>query len=102
MKAEQFDQKFDANEDDILDDLDLSKISRPNQTKKRVNVDFHFWAIDLLDKEASCVGVTRRSIIKVWLVERLKQQAANRVAQTDIKQLAVLMLRKYSQPFYAA
>ncbi len=40
MKAEQFDQKFDANEDDILDDLDLSTKSRPNQTQKRVNVDF--------------------------------------------------------------
>jgi len=79
MKAEQFDQKFDANEDDILDDLDLSSISRPNQTQKRVNVDFPSWVIDSLDKEASRVGVTRQSIIKVWLVERLEQQAANKL-----------------------
>ncbi|TYK66942.1 type II toxin-antitoxin system BrnA family antitoxin [Colwellia echini] len=78
MKAEQFDQKFDANEDDILDDLDLSTISRPNQTQKRVNDDFTSWVIDSLDKEASRVGTTRQSIIKVWLVERLEQQAANK------------------------
>jgi len=79
MKAEQFDRKFDANEDDILDDLDLSAISRPNQIQKRVNVDFPSWVIDSLDKEASRVGVTRQSIIKVWLVERLEQQAANKL-----------------------
>jgi hypothetical protein len=78
MKAEQFDQKFDANDEDILDDLDLSTKSRPNQTQKRVNVDFPSWVIDSLDKEASRVGVTRQSIIKVWLVERLEQQAANK------------------------
>ncbi|MBR7888776.1 CopG family transcriptional regulator [Marinomonas sp. A79] len=78
MKAEQFDQKFDDNEDDVLDDLDLSTTSRPNQTQKRVNVDFPSWVIDSLDKEASRIGVTRQSIIKVWLVERLEQQAANK------------------------
>ena len=79
MKAEQFDQKFDANEGDIIDDLDLSTISRPNQTQKRVNVDFPSWVIDSLDKEASRVGITRQSIIKIWLVERLEQQAANKL-----------------------
>lgn len=78
MKAEQFDQKFDANEDDILDDLDLSTKSRPNQTQKRVNVDFPSQVIDSLDKEASRIGVTRQSMIKVWLVERLEQQTANK------------------------
>lgn len=79
MKAKQFDQKFDANDDDILDDLDFSTISRPNQTQKRVNVDFPSWVVDSLDKEASRVGVTRQSIIKIWLVERLEQQAANKL-----------------------
>jgi len=34
MKAEQLDQKFDSNKDDIVDDLDLSTISRPNEHKK--------------------------------------------------------------------
>ena len=78
MKANEFDQKFDSNDDDIIDDLDLSSVTRPNQSQKRVNVDFPTWVIDSLDKEASRIGVTRQSIIKVWLVERLEQQAANK------------------------
>ena len=79
MKAEQFDQKFDSNDDDIIDDLDLSSVTRPNQSQKRINVDFPSWVIDSLDKEASRIGVTRQSIIKVWLVERLELQAANKL-----------------------
>jgi hypothetical protein len=81
MKAEDFDKKFDDNEVDIIDDLDLSSAKRPNHTQKRVNVDFPIWVIDSLDKEAKRMGVTRQSIIKVWLIERLDEQAANRAIQ---------------------
>jgi len=31
MKAKHFDKKFDDNKQDIIDDLDLSTIKRPNQ-----------------------------------------------------------------------
>ncbi|OUS14214.1 CopG family transcriptional regulator [Gammaproteobacteria bacterium 53_120_T64] len=72
MKAKDFDKKFDENTADIIDNLDLSTIKRPNQAQKRVNVDFPIWMIDSLDKEASRLGVTRQSIIKVWLAERLE------------------------------
>jgi hypothetical protein len=78
MKAKDFDEKFDDNKSDIIDDLDLSTVKRPNQTQKRVNIDFPVWVIDSLDKEASRVGVTRQSIIKLWLVERLEEKAANK------------------------
>ena len=78
MKSKYFDKKFDDNKVDIIDDLDLSTLKRPNQTQKRVNVDFPVWVIDSLDKEASRVGVTRQSIIKLWLVERLEEKAANK------------------------
>jgi len=71
MKAREFDAKFD-NDDDILDDLDLSQAKRPMQKQKRVNVDFPAWMLESLDKEASRIGVTRQSIIKVWLAERLE------------------------------
>jgi hypothetical protein len=33
--------------------------------------------IDRLDREAKRVGVTRQSIIKIWLAERLEQAAFN-------------------------
>ncbi|HID82526.1 MAG TPA: CopG family transcriptional regulator [Chromatiales bacterium] len=78
MKAKQFDKKFDDNKQDIINDLDLSTLQRPNQKQKRVNVDFPTWVIESLDKEASRVGVTRQSIIKLWLVERLEEKAANK------------------------
>jgi len=75
MKAKDFEKKFDENTADIIDNLDLSTIKRPNQSQKRVNVDFPIWMIDSLDKEASRLGVTRQSIIKVWLAERLEHSA---------------------------
>jgi hypothetical protein len=75
MKAKDFEKKFDDNTADIIDNLDLSTIKRPNQAQKRVNVDFPIWMIDSLDKEASRLGVTRQSIIKVWLAERLEHSA---------------------------
>ena len=78
MKAKNFDKKFDDNKQDIIDDLDLTTIKRPNQKQKRINVDFPSWVIDSLDKEASRIGVTRQSIIKLWLVERLEEKAANK------------------------
>ncbi|MDD5322756.1 MAG: CopG family transcriptional regulator [Methylococcales bacterium] len=80
MKAKAFDKKFDDDEVDIID-LDLSTAKRPNQAQKWVNVDFPAWMIDSLDKEASRVGVTRQSIIKVWLAERLEEVAANKELQ---------------------
>ena len=78
MKAKSLDKKFDEGKDDIIDDLDLSTIQRPNQAQKRVNVDFPTWMIDSLDREASRLGVTRQSIIKIWLAERLEQSAFNK------------------------
>lgn len=80
MKAEEFDAKFDDSDDDIVGDLDLSTVKRPNQEQKRVNVDFPTWMVESLDQEAARIGVTRQSIIKVWLAERLEQQAVNKSA----------------------
>jgi hypothetical protein len=73
MKAKDFDKKFAQGKEDIIEDLDLSSLKRPNQTPRRVNVDFPEWMIVSLDKEAARLGVTRQSIIKVWLAERLER-----------------------------
>jgi hypothetical protein len=80
MKAKEFDEKFDKG-DDVLDMLDIAKARRSMQEQKRVNVDFPAWMIESLDREASRVGVTRQSIIKVWLAERLENIAANKALQ---------------------
>ncbi len=75
MKAKELDRKFDEGED-ITKHLDLSQARRVNQAAKRVNVDFPSWMIHSLDKEAGRLGVTRQSIIKVWISERLKEKIA--------------------------
>lgn len=77
MKAKKFDADFDSGKS-VVAALDLSKARRPLQEQKRVNVDFPTWMIESLDKEASRLGVTRQSIIKVWLAERLEQTASNK------------------------
>ena len=71
MKAKDFDKKFDEG-NSVVNHLDLSKARRPEQEQKRVNVDFPAWMVERLDREAKRVGVTRQSIIKVWLAERLE------------------------------
>lgn len=74
IKAEEFDAAFDRG-DSVLEFLDVEKIARPGQEQRRVNVDIPVWMIRELDKEASRIGVTRQSIIKMWLAERLKETA---------------------------
>lgn len=75
MKAKEFDKRF-ARGEDITGFLDRAKARRPGQELKRVNVDFPAWMIQSLDREAKRLGVTRQSIIKLWLAERLKQAPA--------------------------
>lgn len=75
MKAEELDERFDRGED-ITDLLDLSQARRPGEEQRRVNVDFPVWMIERLDREARHLGVTRQSIIKVWIAERLEKRVA--------------------------
>ena len=75
MKAKELDRKFEQGED-ISQVLDIARSRRVNQAPKRVNVDFPTWMIHSLDREANRLGVTRQSIIKVWISERLKEKSA--------------------------
>ena len=72
MRAKTFDQKFDAGEE-VVNQLDLGKARRIGTDPKRVNVDFPAWMVDSLDREARRLGVTRQSLIKLWLADRLAQ-----------------------------
>lgn len=76
MKASEFDKKFDEGVEDVIDDLDLSAATRPNQAPRRVNVDFPTWMVESLDREAKRLGVTRQSVIKVWIAEKLEHKAS--------------------------
>ncbi len=71
-KAADFDKRFDDGES-VIEHLDLSQARRPAEEQKRINMEFPVWMLDALDREAKRLGVTRQSIIKVWLAERLEQ-----------------------------
>ncbi|WP_216842505.1 type II toxin-antitoxin system BrnA family antitoxin [Tabrizicola piscis] len=70
ITTEQFDEMFD-NGEDVSAYVDWSKARRPNQEARRVNVDFPAWMVRDLDKEAGRLGVTRQSLIKMWIAEKL-------------------------------
>jgi hypothetical protein len=72
MEASEFDKKFDDGVEDIIEHLDLSSATRPGRVQQRVNVDFPVWMVEALDREAAHLGVTRQSIIKVWIADRLQ------------------------------
>jgi hypothetical protein len=77
MKAKNFDKKFDSGAD-VSAQLDLSKAKRVQQAQRRVNVDFPTWMVESLDREAGRLGVTRQSIIKIWLAEKLEASSVAR------------------------
>ena len=85
ISANEFDQKFDNNED-ISQYLDFSKSMKINDFEKKINktkkinVDFPESIIMLLDQEAGKIGVTRQSIIKIWIAERLKEEQKYQLA----------------------
>jgi hypothetical protein len=47
------------------------RIRSGDEWTKRVNVDIPVWAIKELDREAGRRGITRQSLIKTWLIDRI-------------------------------
>lgn len=74
MQASELDERFDAGEN-ISAHLDTDAARRPLRRQRRVNVDFPTWMVESLDREAQRLGVTRQSVIKIWIAERLEQRA---------------------------
>ena len=85
ITAKEFDKRFD-NEEDITQYLDFSKSVKLGDFEKKIiktkkiNVDFPENIVALLDQEAQKIGVTRQSIIKVWISERLKEEQKYQLA----------------------
>jgi hypothetical protein len=79
LTAEELDALHDSGVD-MTEYLDLSSTTRPGRKIQRVNVDFPTWMIEQLDREAERLGVTRQSIIKVWMAERLAEAGKKKIA----------------------
>ena len=70
IRAEEFDSIFDKG-DEILDYLVVEKTERPGLKPRRVSIDFPSWMVNELDREAKRLGITRQSVIKYWISEKL-------------------------------
>jgi len=73
MTAQDFERRFDEGED-ITPYIDESSIRRPGMEARRVNVDFPEWIIQKLDFQSKMIGVSRQSLIKLWVSERVQQE----------------------------
>jgi hypothetical protein len=62
--TDNLEERFDANEK-VLDYFDTESATR------RINLDIPGWAITFLDREAKRRGITRQSLIKSWLIDRI-------------------------------
>ena len=74
VKAKDFDSAFERGED-VTQYLDKSKARRVNTELRRVNIDFPVWVIESLDKEARRLGVTRQSLVKMWIAEKFSHDS---------------------------
>ncbi|MDE0056564.1 MAG: CopG family antitoxin [Defluviicoccus sp.] len=72
MKGHEFDRAFDGAED-VSRHVDWSRARRVNLETRHVNVDFPAWVVAALDRQARLHGVSRQSLLKLWIAERLKQ-----------------------------
>ncbi len=57
ITAEEFDQRFDEGESiDVLADIDI--------VSRRILVEFPHWMLELLDGDATRLGIPRQAVIK--------------------------------------
>jgi hypothetical protein len=73
IEAAEFDKQFDEGSD-VTHHLNLENAERPGLKPKRVSVDFPEWMVLELDQISRRLGVTRQSVIKVFISDRLKEE----------------------------
>ncbi len=69
ITSQEFDAKFERGKS-IFNYLNFKEAT----VVKRVNVDFPAWMIELLDREARKLNISRQAVIKIWVHDRLNPQ----------------------------
>ncbi|MDP1573818.1 MAG: CopG family transcriptional regulator [Coxiellaceae bacterium] len=77
ITGEELDELFDRGEEDIMQYMDLSTI-KMHYPMQRITIDFPKETLEMLDVEAAKIGVTRTSLIKVWIADCLAKQRAKK------------------------
>src|SRR5260370_28672875 len=78
ISAEEFDRLVDENKEDVTQYLDLKSARRHGLGGKRINIDLPNEFLAQLDQEAARRGITRQSLIKAWLYDRLNDESVVR------------------------
>ena len=73
IKASDFDDAFEQG--DVTAHLDLKSV-KTSYPMQRISIDFPKNILENLDVEAAKIGVTRTSLIKMWVAEHLSKRAA--------------------------
>ena len=63
ISNQDLDKKFDEGNESVLEYFDTEI--------QRASVDMPKWMLKALDREAKRLGITRQSLIKIWLAEKL-------------------------------
>ena len=71
ISASDFDTAFD-DEDDVVEHLDV-KSAKARYPMQRISIDFPKHIIEEVDLEACKIGVTRTSLIKIWVAEHVSK-----------------------------
>ncbi len=70
-----FDNLFDN--DDVVEFLDIKSV-KVNYPAQRISIDFPKIILEEVDLEAAKIGVTRTSLIKMWVAQQLSNINANK------------------------
>jgi len=70
IKVSDFDNEFDKG--DVTKHLDL-KSAKAHYPTQRITIDFPKNILEELDIAAAKIGVTRTSLIKMWVAEQLRK-----------------------------
>ena len=73
VTAAEFDQAFERGEHFGMLDLENITVHAPMQ---RINIDIPKHILHQIDNEANRIGVPRTSILKLWIVEKLRELRA--------------------------
>ncbi len=73
IRAANFDLTFD--EGDVTEHLNLKSV-KVRYPVQRISIDFPVNILEKVDIEASKIGVTRTSLIKMWIAQLLFNQHA--------------------------
>ena len=84
ITVEKLDRLVDEGKEDVLQYFDLDNARRGGAGTKRINIDLPNDFLTQLDREATRRGITRQSLIKVWLYDRLHSSGQEAQSIVDL------------------